>query len=152
MKPTQWIDMPPFWLAGAVGLAWGQTRFFPLDLGLNIPQVDILGRAMIAIGFVSILLCAWEFRRKRTTPIPHQVPSALITKGPFRWSRNPIYTGDVVVLAGFSFLWRAEIGVVLVPLFILILQKRFILPEEARLEAAFGGEFLDYCRRTRRWL
>lgn len=84
--------------------------------------------------------------------IPRQTPSALITTGIFRLSRNPIYLADLLILAGFSLIWGKPLGLVLVPVLAWILFARFIQGEEARLRAMFGAEFEAYAARTRRWL
>ena len=93
-----------------------------------------------------------SFRMARTTIIPRQDPSALITTGIYRWSRNPIYLADVLFLLGVALILGRFLGLVLVPLYIYLLDRRFIRGEEARLRAAFGPKFTDYAASTRRWI
>ena len=92
------------------------------------------------------------FRRARTTIIPHQPPSALVETGPFRFSRNPIYLADLIILAG----WCLGLGapaalILLIPLW-WVLRARFILPEEDRLARHLGSAYTDYKARVRRWI
>ena len=92
-----------------------------------------------------------EFARSKTTVIPHLDPTALITGGVFRWTRNPIYLADALILAGFALIWGKVLGLILVPALALLLDRRFIRGEEARLSTAFGEAFAAYAAQTRRW-
>lgn len=105
---------------------------------------------MLAAGLV--VAAVLEFSRARTTTIPREAPSALITTGIFRHSRNPIYLADLLVLFGVSLIWGSVPGLVLVPVLGWLLQARFIRGEEERLAAAFGTEFETYRSATRRWI
>jgi len=88
----------------------------------------------------------------RTTVIPHQTPSTIIQTGIFSRTRNPIYLGDALVLAG-AVLWLdAVLSLVLVPIFVWLIERRFILPEEARMRRVFGPGFVAYARKVRRWV
>ena len=90
--------------------------------------------------------------RHKTTVIPHQQPSTLVKTGVFRLSRNPIYLADVFTLAGVSILCGSWTGLVLVPVLVAVLQKRFIEDEEKWLRARFEEEFVAWSGNTRRWL
>lgn len=142
----KWLDLPPVWLFACLLIAWG-TRGTTDSVWF-----DALGWLMISVAIVLVLLAALAFRRARTTIIPHREPSALVTDGIFALTRNPIYLADVLVLAGFSLFWSSWIGLLLVVPLAFILHRRFILAEEARLNAAFGEDFADYAGRVRRWL
>lgn len=142
------IDWPPVWLAGFMAVAWvlGQLGA-PLRGALVWPGV-----ALIAAGVVLIVWAAVEFRRARTTIVPREEPSALVERGPFRFSRNPIYLADLVILAGWVMVTGQPAGLVLVPVLGAILARRFIEPEEAMLERHLGAPFRAYRARVRRWL
>jgi protein-S-isoprenylcysteine O-methyltransferase Ste14 len=150
MTPRQMIDVPPLWLALFAALAWLQGRFLPVG-GFGA-WGNPLGAILIAGGLALALAAILEFRRHRTTVVPHQEASALVTSGVYRLSRNPIYLGDAAILAGLSLVWDAHSGFVLVPGFMALIAARFIGPEEARLRAAFGATFEAWVARTRRWL
>ncbi|WP_343082195.1 isoprenylcysteine carboxylmethyltransferase family protein [Ostreiculturibacter nitratireducens] len=144
------FDWPPVWLAGFGILAWVLTKAMPWPLfGL---AGDVVGYALVALGIILMAAAAWQMFRARTTVIPHRDPKALVTGGVFRLSRNPIYLGDALVLAGLALIWDAALAVPLVPIFIFTIQHRFILGEEARLRAAFGAGFDAYAAQTRRWI
>ena len=146
------IDIPPAWLAAALALAWLQTHMVPIELFAPWPIWNLVGGGLVALGLGLMVLALVEFKRARTTPIPHRQPAALIDRGIFALTRNPIYLGDALILAGLSLRWQSILGLLLVPVFIALIDRRFIRAEEARLEAGFGSAFATYASRVRRWL
>ena len=140
----KWIDLPPVWLLACLAVAYA--------LPFGLVKLPLIGSAFVIAGVVLMVLALAEMRRYRTTPIPHMEADALVTSGIFAFSRNPIYLGDLLVLLGLSFRSGSLIGIALVPILFWVLKTRFILPEEARLEARFGEKFAYYCTQTRRWL
>lgn len=140
------IDLPPVWLCLFLVTVWLSPWIFPFG-PLFWPGVACLA---IAAGLAAAAVFA--FARARTTIIPHRVPSALVTGGIFRVSRNPIYLADLLILLGFSLIWGKLLGFVLLPVLAILLERRFIRPEESRMRDAFGAEFDAYSRRTRRWI
>jgi len=143
------FDWPPVWLLGFLALAWALGRLWPMP---EVPALALAGRALVGLGVLLMVVAAAQMFGMRTTVIPRQDPSALVTGGVFRISRNPIYLADAIVLAGLVLHWAAWPALVLVPAFAAVITRRFILGEEARLRAAFGAEFEAFAARTRRWL
>jgi protein-S-isoprenylcysteine O-methyltransferase Ste14 len=146
------FDLPPVWLVLAIVLAWLQARFLPLGLSLASGASDLMSGLLIGGGLVLIALAAMEFRKARTTIIPHQVPERLITSGIFSRSRNPIYLGDALILAGVILRLDAVLALVLIPLFVWWIERHFILPEEDRMRRVFRLEFARYEQKVRRWV
>jgi protein-S-isoprenylcysteine O-methyltransferase Ste14 len=142
----KFLDLPPIWLAGALFLTWLSPWMLPWGPAFW-PGILLLA---LAVGLA--LAAIREFARARTTLIPHLEPAALITGGIFRWTRNPIYLADVLILVGLALIWGKLAGLVLVPVLVVLLERRFIRGEERRLSAAFGTAFDTYAARTRRWL
>ncbi len=147
----KWLDLPPVWLAGFVALAWVQASYFSMGLGFGDSWADLLGGVLVGGGVVLMGLAFVEFRRHRTTVIPHKMPSALIQSGIFSRTRNPIYLGDALVLAGLILRFDAVLALPLVPVFVWVIERRFILGEEARMRREFKAEFAKYERKVRRW-
>ncbi len=145
----KWIDLPPVWLAGFAAAAWAQTTSIPMHVFGTAG--DVIGVLAVLTGIVLTLLAVREFTKARTTVIPHQQPSAIVTSGIFAVSRNPIYLGDALILLGLILWWDAVPSLLLIPFFMAVIHRRFILPEEARLEAAFPQEFASYKAATGRW-
>ena len=143
----KWIDLPPIWLAACLGCVW-----FGPKMAAFLPAQAWIGAAFVGAGLILMLLAVFEMRRHRTTVIPHLEASHLVTSGIFARTRNPIYLGDVLVLTGLLLRWQAHpVLYLLIPLFIFVINRRFIGPEEKRLESRFGDSFAAYCATTRRW-
>ncbi len=145
------LDLPPVWLAGFVALAWGFDRIFS-GLGFGWAWSRWLGAALIVIGLAAMTVALREFLREKTTFVPRRAPSAFVRGGVYRFTRNPIYLGDALMLAGFVLWWDVLPALLLVPVFMGVITRRFILGEEAGLRAAFGEEFEAWAARVRRWL
>lgn len=148
----KWLDLPPLWLIGFLTLGWIQSTYFGFGLGFGPIWADLLGGLLVGAGGVLFALALFEFRQHKTTVIPHQMPSELITTGIFSRTRNPIYLGDVLILTGFLLYWDAVLALPLVPVFVFLIEKRFIIPEEHRLRSKFVAQFPHYAQQTRRWL
>ncbi len=148
----EWLDIPPVWLVGFAALAWWQARAAPMGLSLKGGFTGFLSGLLIGAAVIVFVLAVIEFRRYRTTIHPHHPSNVLITSGIYRWSRNPIYLADIVLLAGLILRWDAVLSLPLVPILLWVLEKRFIIPEENRLRRSFRADFARYCQNTRRWV
>jgi protein-S-isoprenylcysteine O-methyltransferase Ste14 len=146
------LDWPPVWLAIFVALSWTQARYMPFWLGFGGAWADFAGGLLLGGGVILMVLAVIEFRRHETTVVPHNTPSALIQSGIFNRSRNPIYLGDALVLLGLILWMDAVLSLPLVPVFVWVIEKRFILPEENRMRRKFRLDFARYEARVRRWI
>lgn len=144
----KWIDVPPIWLLAFSIVVYWLGQFAPV----HIARLPLMGAGLIVVGLVLIVLAVVEMRKMRTTVIPHMKPRQLVNSGIFSLSRNPIYLGDALILAGFCLRWGAPYALILVPVFMWVITIRFIKAEEQRLTAAFGPGFETYRKKTRRWL
>lgn len=145
-----WLDLPPVWLLFFITLAWAQNVFLP-GLSVRSGFSVTLGQILLATGFLLMFAAVFEMSRAKTTVMPKQTASALVTSGVFRLTRNPIYLGDALVLGGCALMWGGW-TIVLVPVFGMVITRRFILGEEAGLKQEFGSAFEDWARRTPRWI
>ncbi|WP_209832563.1 isoprenylcysteine carboxylmethyltransferase family protein [Ruegeria sp. HKCCE3926] len=148
----RWMDVPPVWLIAFAALAWLQARYLKLGLSLEGGLTDLLSGVLIGGGILIAVLAVVEFRRHKTTVIPHETPSSMVQSGIYKRSRNPIYVGDVLILAGLILRFDAVLSLVLLPVFVWVLERRFILPEEDRLRRTFRADYARYERKTRRWI
>lgn len=146
------MDIPPVWLVAALGISWWQVRAWPLGLSFGGAWVDFVGGLLVGGGLVLMALAVFEMRRQRTTVIPHLEADRLVTSGIFSRTRNPIYLGDLLVLLGLILRWDAVLSLPLVPIFLWVIEKRFVIPEEDRLRRKFRADFARYCQKTRRWI
>lgn len=150
LTPFQMLDIPPVWLLGFILLAALQVTFVPVQAEVPL-VIRWIGAALVCAGMSLMIWAILAFRRHQTSVVPHQTPRRVITTGPFRFSRNPIYLGDVLMLVGVILWWGAWPSALLIPVFIGILTRRFIAPEEGRLKECFGPEYTAYAQKTRRW-
>ena len=130
---------------------WLLDRYAPIAEA-NIPVLPRLAVALIALGAAVVLWCGWEFRRARTPIMPFVEPTALVARGPYRFSRNPIYLGYTLSLTGVAALLGSSSPFVVLPLFVWIIQRRFVEPEERLLEQRFGEVYRAYKTQVRRWI
>lgn len=111
-----------------------------------------LGIAILGAG---VFLTGWAlrlFKQKGTTHNPHGMPTTLVTAGPFRFSRNPMYVGVSLVLSGIA-IFVGTTPLFLAPVaFFVTMNAVFIPREEKVLERIFGQAYIDYKNRVRRWL
>ena len=90
--------------------------------------------------------------RMRTTVLPHHATTALVTSGPFRFTRNPLYLALGLVLTGLALAVNSMAMAVMIAPWALVMRYGVIAREEHYLEGKFGEEYRAYCRRVRRWL
>lgn len=145
------VTLPPLIYAAFLlpGIYW--RRALPVSLGHEWIR-DTVGWLLIAGG---LLLAGWAvvtMVRSRTTFNPYRSSTAVVSSGPFRLSRNPIYLGDVLIYAGVALLFDALLAVLLLPLVLLSVHYGVIRREEAYLERKFGEGYVSYKSRVRRWL
>ena len=143
--------VPPFWAIASVLMMAALHFFVPIRAVVPEP-FNYGGATLILLGLSLVGWPALMFRRARTTIRPFRESSALVTSGPYRLSRNPIYVGMVVGLIGVAILFGSLTPIVVVPLFAVLIDRAFIVPEERMLRAKFARDYESYCRRVRRWI
>lgn len=106
------------------------------------------------VGIAIAMSGVWAFSRRGTTvnPLRPERASALVETGIYRFTRNPMYLGMLFGLLGWGVLLQNAICVFGLCLFVLLLNRLQIVPEERALGALFGKEFQRYCARVRRWI
>jgi protein-S-isoprenylcysteine O-methyltransferase Ste14 len=93
-----------------------------------------------------------EFQKAQTTLDPHGSTSQLVTSGIYRFSRNPIYLGFLLIVIGLPLYFGLFWGIVMAPVFIFLMNHLVIQHEEMYLERKFKETYTDYRARVRRWL
>jgi protein-S-isoprenylcysteine O-methyltransferase Ste14 len=92
------------------------------------------------------------FRRARTPVDPYTPSEAIVTDGPYRFTRNPAYLGMALTYAGIAIASNAPWALVPLPVAIAVIDRGVIAREERYLERKFGTPYVDYKRRVRRWM
>lgn len=116
------------------------------------PATKWLGAFLIAAGLVLAGSALGMFRRAHTTVIPHHRVSQLVVSGPFRFSRNPMYSALALLCLGGAFVAGSWWPIVTLIPALVIVRYWVIGPEERYLSGAFGADYEAYRRRVRRWL
>jgi protein-S-isoprenylcysteine O-methyltransferase Ste14 len=114
---------------------------------------NLFGLPLLIAGLLLAQLSKNHFRKVKTNVNTFEKPDLLITKGYYRFSRNPMYLGFVIALLGFAFLYQGSISSFLaVLLFIAVTDRWYIQYEERIMLSTFGAEYAAYCNNTRRWI
>lgn len=114
--------------------------------------VRYVGVIPLAIGVVLNLVSAGMFKRSATTIKPFGDPSALVLGGFYRYTRNPMYLGFLLILLGVGLLLGNAASLLVLPLYVAFITHRYIRHEEQSMEARFGNEYRSYKARVRRWI
>ena len=145
---------PPFLFVSGFVAGWVLDQYWhalPLSRVAS-STLKPFGLAALAIG---VVLAGWgmmTFRLARTAINPHHSASRLVTHGPYRFTRNPMYTGLTIAYLGGSALVNSAWPLIMLPAVIFILVKTVISREEMYLREAFGAEYTGYVASVRRWL
>ena len=143
---------PPVWVFLYLIIARAVSWLFPWRALLDL-QIVWLGMTLVAIG---VAISTWAFvlfRREGTEISPTSATNtSLVVRGPFRFSRNPMYLGLVIITLGVAF-WVGALPMFAVPLFAFATANWVHIPfEEAKLRRQFGAAFEEYMRQVRRWM
>jgi protein-S-isoprenylcysteine O-methyltransferase Ste14 len=144
---------PPILMLLAAALMWALHRWMPLGHWIA-PPWDRLGGLPGAVGIAIAVAAVVRFRQARTTvnPMDPSKASRLVTDGVFRFSRNPMYLGLLLLLIGWA-VWLGSASPWLIPpLFAIVITVVQIIPEEQALGQLFGEQYLSYRRSVARWI
>jgi protein-S-isoprenylcysteine O-methyltransferase Ste14 len=142
---------PPIVALLHITLAFVLGYWVPLSL-TPVTLLRYIGLAIAFIGFLLGFAAFYEFGKANTTLDPHGSVSRIVTSGIYRFTRNPIYLGFLLVIIGFPLVSGSCWGIVMAPFFIATMNRLVIGREEAYLEKKFGEAYTSYRSRVRRWL
>jgi protein-S-isoprenylcysteine O-methyltransferase Ste14 len=125
--------------------------FMPIGIVVRAPG-SYAGLLVLATGVAMIIWSRRAFQAAGTPIKPFTESTILIRHGLYRWSRNPMYLGAVLIVAGVAILLGSLAPMVIVIAFFAILQEGFIRREERLLDDTFGEQYQAYRRSVRRWL
>ncbi|MGJ0425443.1 methyltransferase family protein [Methylocystis sp.] len=152
--PPSRIPWPPILmgLTLAAGLALDAVTGASLIDRASSPLPQLAGAAIAVLALANDVWCFRILSRHQTTIMPHRAASFLVTEGPFRFSRNPIYVSHVALIFGLGLFLGSPFTLLLTPVLAFGLTKLAIEPEERHLLGKFGDDYRSYMARTRRWL
>ena len=130
------------------------VRTFDQRFGVSLPAAtEIPGAILVVAGAILVLACAGVFiSRGRGTPAIFDAPRAFVAIGPYKYVRNPMYIGGLMLLIGFG-LYERSISILFLTLPLFLLVHSFVLfYEEPTLTRKFGSSYQEYRRAVRRWI
>ncbi len=145
------INIPPFYLLISIIALFVLNYLIPI-MALFYPPFNYFGVVIIFVGLAVILWHADYFKRHNTPIKPFEPSTFLIKEGLYKYSRNPIYLCMGIILFGGAMLLGTLSPFVVVPVFIVVIERKFIVKEEGFLENIFGNDYLEYKKSVRRWL
>jgi protein-S-isoprenylcysteine O-methyltransferase Ste14 len=142
---------PPIVALMFIVMAYFLGRFVPLSL--VIPGIlRSIGLVLTFVGFLLGIGAFMEFRKARTTLDPHGSSKQVVTSGIYRFTRNPIYLGFLLMVIGLPLNSGLYWGIAMAPFYVFIMNRLIIQHEEAYLEKKFGKAYTGYTSHVRRWL
>ena len=145
--PVPWVFVLAYLAGLGVELAWRAHAPGP-----TLPVPAAVGAALFLIG---ALVAGWgllTFGRARTTTVPGKESSALVTWGPYRFTRNPMYIGLTLAYLGEAGILRQAWPLAFLPLVVAYVNWIVIPLEEEKLNEVFGADYENYRQRVRRWV
>lgn len=142
---------PPVWLVIMIAVGFALRELIPLGVS-RTPLSQFAGFVLIACALGIDGWASLTFSKAKTTILPHRGTRSLVTSGPFQYSRNPIYLGNLMILAGVGLLAGSPWHIALVPVLAFAVWHFAIAREESHLAANFPNEWADYSAKVRRWL
>ena len=155
LRPGVHFPPPTLFVVG-IAIAWVlETRVVRLPLTRIPGRVEALQGSGTALLIAGTLLMLWgllTFARARTGIMPGAPAKQIVSHGPYRYMRNPMYTGMAVAYFGGALIMNWGWMVILLPIVMYAVFKLVVQREESYLTAAFPDEYGEYRRRVRRWI
>ena len=142
---------PPIVYLGLGLIGVGMEYVIPLSIGIDSPS-NYLGVGVIIVSIVSLGFMFKLFKRYETEIDPWKTTSKIITTGPYKYSRNPVYIFACGVPIGLGIAFNTYWALFAFIPALIIVYYTAVKKEEKYLETKFGQEYLDYKAKVRRWL
>lgn len=148
---TKSLHLPPIYHVIAIFIMVALNLVFPLKEIISSPH-KYLGFTFVLIGTGMSLGGAFMFGKAKTPIRPFKKSTQLLTTGLYRYTRNPIYLGMILVLFGVFILLGSITPFLVIPSFVWLIQRKFVAVEEKHLEETFGQQYRAYKQTVRRWI
>ena len=142
---------PPVYVVAALVAMLAAHMLIPIARIISFPR-NLFGAVPFLLGATIVLQAFRLFDRNKTTAEPFNVPVTLVTSGPFRITRNPMYVGILLMLSGIACLFGTVGPWIVVPVLGVVFDVIFVRQEEERMETMFGDAYKRYKAQVRRWI
>lgn len=145
---------PPILTVVSVGLIFCAHKFAG-DYSPNPLILRPIGGVLTVLGFAILIWAGVLFKAKKTTvnPFRPKTTSSIVSSGPYRITRNPMYLGMLLLIVAAAFWWpHWWLTIPIIAIFYIYMTTMQIIPEERALEKKFGSEYTRYTQKVRRWL
>jgi protein-S-isoprenylcysteine O-methyltransferase Ste14 len=143
------IAPPPLLYAGALAAALVVHWVWPLRI-LDT-MTPWLGLAVLALGLAIAIAGRRAMRAAATNVNPYRPSTAIVSSGPFRFTRNPLYVGLTLLYVGLTLAFNTWWGLILLPAILVVMHFGVVLREERYLEMKFGERYRQYRSTVRRY-
>lgn len=145
------IALPPVIYAAGLVVGFVLHKLYPIRL-LPARQTGLLGTLLACVATIPGGAAFAAMARAHTNPDPHQPTTAIVTSGPFKYTRNPIYLSFTLLYVAIATAVNSLTMLVPLPIVLLVMRRGVIEREEAYLQRKFGDEYRSYKARVRRWV
>jgi protein-S-isoprenylcysteine O-methyltransferase Ste14 len=144
---------PPLLYAVPLAVGWLLHRWYPLPITTGRSAIRMILAVICILAYILLFFSAFaSFRHARTTLIPNRPAAKLVTSGPYRLTRNPMYLSLVALYLAVTLLVNSWWPLILLPLVVLLVNRTVISREEGYLSQTFPADYAAYRARVRRWL
>jgi protein-S-isoprenylcysteine O-methyltransferase Ste14 len=152
--PVPWVFVLTYLLGAGLGASLKSARFASILRGPPVIGLTstIAGYVLLIVGAVIAVWCQIIFRAAQTTTVPGKSSVKLVTRGPYAFTRNPMYLGLILIYLGEAGLLKQVGPVVTLPFMVGYLNWTVIPVEEMKLKEVFQGEYENYRSKVRRWI
>jgi protein-S-isoprenylcysteine O-methyltransferase Ste14 len=152
--PGVWFPPPIIFIAGyllgaLIARLWRPVPIVPDQIS------QLFGIAGLVAAIVGVIIGSWgmlTFAMAHTAIVPIHPAERLVQSGPYRYTRNPMYTGLTLLYLGLTAMFNALWPLLMLPIVLMALKRFVVDREEAYLSQKFGAEYENYRRRVRRWV
>jgi len=148
------LKIPPVALLLIIALMmWGIAELF-MSFSFSFFTSSFVALLIAFSGVMFALLGVYQFRKQGTTVDPRipEKSTSLVTSGVYQFSRNPMYVGMLLMLVGWGIYLGNIASFIMLPVFILYMNRFQIMPEETFMAEKFGSAYQQYKKSVRRWL
>ena len=148
------LKIPPPVIGLLIAIAmWLLSKYLPI-YPVVFPYQTAVAAVVLVIGLVIDFSALWSFRKAKTTinPLKPENSSSVVTTGIYRYSRNPMYLGMLLILVAIAIYLCSVSPFLLLPVFVWIITVNQIIPEEKILTGLFGHPYIEYLTAVRRWI